>query len=160
SRRAQEQEAREPLRAFVKKVFLIHGFEGAPNGGWRPWLMGELGKKDIYACALAMPVPEAPIAAEGVAESARVLTQHPNDEIYLVGHSLGSTAILRYLESAKQGVAGCVLISGPVFLNDNPKVASFLERAFDFPALAPKAGKVAVIQGDDDPLVPRADAEA
>ena len=44
----------------MKKVFIVHGFEGEPNGGWRPWLMGELAKKDIYACALPMPIPSSP----------------------------------------------------------------------------------------------------
>ena len=39
----------------MQKVFLIHGFQGAPNGGWRPWLMRKLADVDIYACALPMP---------------------------------------------------------------------------------------------------------
>jgi hypothetical protein len=34
----------------MKKVFIIHGFQGKPNGGWRPWLEGELALLDIYAC--------------------------------------------------------------------------------------------------------------
>jgi len=49
----------------MKKVFIIHGFEGEPNGGWRPWLMRELAKFDVYASALPMPTPEKPIVLSG-----------------------------------------------------------------------------------------------
>ena len=45
----------------MKKVFLVQGFEGSPNGGWRPYIMSELEKLDIYACSLPMPAPNAPI---------------------------------------------------------------------------------------------------
>lgn len=55
----------------MKKVFLIHGFQGSPNGGWRPWLMAELKKQDVYACALSMPDPENPVCAEWVLEISR-----------------------------------------------------------------------------------------
>ena len=44
----------------MKKVFMIHGYEGKPNGGWQPWLMGELAKENIWACALSMPSPNKP----------------------------------------------------------------------------------------------------
>ena len=73
----------------MKKVFIIHGFEGSPNGGWRPWLMGELEKHDIYACALSMPNPENPVCPEWIAEISRHVDQNNNDEVYLIGHSLG-----------------------------------------------------------------------
>lgn len=72
----------------MKKVFIIHGFEGSPNGGWRPWLMSELEKKDVYACALAMPHSENPLCSEWVQEIERHVIQNKEDDIYLVGHSL------------------------------------------------------------------------
>jgi len=49
------------LENKMKKVFIIHGFEGSPNGGWRPWLMAELEQHDVYACALSMPNPDNPL---------------------------------------------------------------------------------------------------
>ncbi|MBI4599005.1 alpha/beta hydrolase, partial [Candidatus Uhrbacteria bacterium] len=82
----------------MKKVFIIHGFEGSPNGGWRPWLMAELEKQEIYACALSMPMPENPVCDEWVGEISRHIERNSDDKIYLVGHSLGVPAILRYLE--------------------------------------------------------------
>lgn len=76
--------------------------------------MTELEKKDVYACALSMPNPEEPICFEWVEEIARHVERNKNDEIYLVGHSLGVPAILRYLEKPEsQTIAGSILVSGP-----------------------------------------------
>lgn len=143
----------------MKKVFIIHGFEGSPNGGWRPWLMGELEKLDIYSCALAMPSPENPTCKEWVEEIARHCT-NTADEIYLVGHSLGVPAILRYLETdSAQKVKGAVLVSGPSEKNRNRKIDSFLETSFDFDRILKKCNQFVIIQGDNDPNVPKENAE-
>jgi len=145
----------------MKKVFIVHGFEGSPNGGWRPWLMAELAKLDIYAAALSMPDPQKPVLAEWVREIARHIDRNRRDELYLVGHSLGVPAILRYLESSgpDMKIAGVVLVSGPCEPVDNEKIKDFLAAPFDFAAIRGKVGTRAVIHGDNDTLVPLAHAE-
>ena len=144
----------------MKKVFIIHGFDGSPNGGWRPWLMGELEKTDVYACALAMPDPANPICDEWVDEVARHVNRDKNDEMYLVGHSLGVPTILRYLEQLKTiTIQGAVLVSGSSEKNNNRKMDSFLERSFDFPIIKSKAKQFCIIHGDNDPNVPLSNAE-
>ncbi len=139
----------------MKKVFIVHGFEGIPNGEWRPWLMGKLEQQEIYACVLAMPTPEHPVCAEWVDEISRHIERAAGDEIYLVGHSLGVPAILRYLESepAKQ-ISGAVLVSGPSEKNDNRAIDNFLDKNFDFKKIKSRCEKFAVIHGDNDPYVP------
>lgn len=118
--------------------------------------MSELDKLDIYACALPMPEPEDPNPAQWTAEIARQVESNKDDQVYLVGHSLGVPAILRYLESAKnlQGVCGVVLVSGPVIPAGNEKVNRFLNDQLDFPKIKSYGLKTVVIHGDDDPLVP------
>lgn len=140
----------------MKKVFIIHGFDGSPNGGWRPWLMAELAKIDIYACALSMPAPENPVCAKWIDEISRNIERNKNDEIYLVGHSLGVPAILRYLESekTKSEIAGAILVSGPSENNGNKKISDFLDGSFDFSEIKLRCKKFFVIHGDNDPLVP------
>jgi len=139
----------------MKKVFIIHGFQGSPNGGWRPWLMAELEKLDIYACALPMPNPENPSCEDWVSHIALAIKNNSDDEIFLVGHSLGSPAILRYLESnSAQQISGSVLVSGPSEKNDNRKIDSFLDHDFDFEKIKAKCKSFTVIHGDNDPLVP------
>ena len=138
----------------MNKVFIIHGFEGSPNGGWRPWLMGELGKQNIYACAISMPNPNNPVPSEWIEEISRHVERNEKDQIYLIGHSLGVPAILRYLEETKAtNVNGLVLVSGPAFKTTKKKVAEFLEDPFNFKLIKSKVNKVVVIHGDDDRIV-------
>ncbi len=139
----------------MKKVFLIHGFQGTPNGGWRPWLMAELEKQDVYACALSMQNPDEPICDEWVKEISRHVEANKNDDIYLVGHSLGVPAILRYLENSQANfIAGAVLVSGPSEKNNNRKIDSFLDKEFDFEKIKYNCKSFTIIHGDNDPNVP------
>ncbi len=144
----------------MKKVFIIHGFDSKPDSGWLPWLLDELQRRGIYGSALAMPDPGSPILHEWVAELDSHITAGQNDEIYLVGHSLGATTILRYLESdkPKRNIAGAVLVSGPCEPVGEPKIEGFLEALFRFDIIKEKVGKVAIIHGDNDRLVPLAHA--
>ncbi len=116
---------------------------------------GELEKQEIYACALSMPAPENPICTEWVGEISRHIEQNVGDDVYLVGHSLGAPAILRYLESvqAKQ-IFGAILVSGPSEKNNNRKIDSFLDKKFDFAKIKSNCKKFVIIQGDNDPNVP------
>lgn len=141
------------------KVFLIHGFDGEPNGGWRPYLMEELAKLDIYACALSMPTPAEPILEEWLDEIKRVIERNPDDNIYLVGHSLGGTAILRYIEKfPSTNIRGAVLVSSPCHKNSNDYIKTFLSADFDWEKIKTNLDKVTVIHGDNDEQVPVSDA--
>jgi predicted alpha/beta hydrolase family esterase len=147
----------------MKKVFIIHGFNGAPNGAWRPWLLGELSKKDIYACALPMPTPDKPEKDEWIKTISNAVGV-PSEEIFLVGHSLGVPALLRYLETLNenQKIGGAVLVSGPVFeikKEGYERVNSFLVPPFNFEHLKNVCKKFVVIHGEDDKSVPFSDGE-
>ncbi len=121
--------------------------------------MGELEKHDVYACALPMPNPSQPICNDWVNEIRRVADMNTEDEIYLVGHSLGVPAILRYLESEEsRNIAGVVLVSGPSEKNNNRKIDTFLETPFDYQKAKTKCGKFLIIHGDNDPNVPVSNA--
>lgn len=140
----------------MKKVFIVHGLEGTPNGGWRPWLMGELQKLNVYACALAMPNQNNPECKKWVEEIGRHIEDAHDDEIYLVGHSLGVPTILHYLEQAPTSVhiKGAVLVSGPSEKINNEKAAGFLATPINFVKIQEHTLRFAVIHGDDDPVVP------
>jgi len=151
----------------MKKVFIVHCFTGSPNRCWSPWLMGELAKKDIYACALPMPTPDDPKKAEWV-ETIADAVGIPNEEVFLVGHSLGVPAILRYLETLNenQQIGGAVLVSGPCeILNPENKEArirkidNFFDTPFDFNYIKQKSKNFTIIHGDNDEKVPIAHAK-
>lgn len=145
----------------MQKVFIIHGLGGNPNGGWRPWLMGKLGKKDIYAAALSMPSPEKPVCTEWVKEISRHIERNAADEIYLIGHSLGVPAILRYLEAAPKKIhlAGVILVSGRAKKLKEKRLSDFLQKPFDFAKIKTKTKQFLIIHGDNDTVVPFENAE-
>ncbi len=143
----------------MKKVFIVHGFGGEPNGGWRPYLMGKLAKENIWAVALAMPTPENPKKDEWVAELSRQIGT-PNEEIFLVGHSLGVCTVLHYLQSLPIGnkIGGAVLVSGPLHVLSQEeryrKIDHFMDKDFDFNKIKDVCKNFVVIHGDNDKNVP------
>lgn len=147
----------------MKKVFMIHGFQGRPNSNWFTWLMEELSKESIYACALPMPTPDVPVKSEWV----KVINEAvgiPREGIFLVGHSLGVPAILRYLESLDKDskIGGVVLASGLTSLIKEvgyENVNKFIETTFDFEHIKNTCKNFVVIHGDNDENVPFSDAE-
>ena len=142
---------------------MIHGFQEKPNGGWRPWLMGELAKSDIYACAIPMPSPDMPVKTDWVT-AIKEAVKNPTEEVFLVGHSLGVPAILRYLESLDTDykIGGVVLVSGPLLKIEKEgyeQVDTFLDTTFDFDHIKNVCKYFIIIHGDNDPNVPFSDAE-
>ncbi len=116
--------------------------------------MAELSQRGIYACALAMPTPNNPISTKWIKEIERHVGSSSRDQIYLVGHSLGSPAILRFLEKTKvKNIKGVVFVSSPVYKTQNKKVARFLKKPFDFKLINSKVKNILVIHGDNDPAV-------
>lgn len=147
----------------MKKVFIVHGFGGIPNGGWIPWLMQELAKKKVSACALPMPNSKKPVISKWIEEISHTVDNSPEDEIFLVGHSLGATAVLRYLEQIENDkkISGVVLVSGLISPLDleNPQsvyrgIDSFVDTSIDFEKIKNKANKFILLHSTDDPAVP------
>ena len=151
----------------MKRVFIIHGLDGMPNSGWKLWLLSELRKSKISASALLMPSPHDPKMKEWVSVIKNSVLV-PDEETFFVGHSLGVAAILRYLETLKEGqkIGGAVLVSGPYIKIDKLNKKSFARRAdsffrtdFAFSKIKKSCKKFAIIHGDDDDVVPFNHAE-
>lgn len=146
----------------MKKVYIIHGFGGVPNGGWIPWLMVELGKRDIFACALPMPNSNEPVATEWV-DFMNYVIGEPNEDIYIVGHSLGGPAVFRYLESLKEGskIGGVLLVAAffePLdkdnLKSDFRKIDNFLIPEVNFEKIKNIPNIGLVMHGKKDNIVP------
>jgi len=140
-----------------KRIILIHGWEGSPRGNWFPWLANELEKLGHQVCAPQMPNANHPKMAEWIEYLKKIIG--PADEnVFLVGHSLGVIAILRYLESLKDDkiVGGAVLVSG--FAENVPvgigELDNFFETPLDYDKIKGSAKHFIVINSDDDPYVP------
>lgn len=136
----------------MKKVFIIHGFGVSPNSNWKPYLMRELAKHDIWACSLAMPKANDPNCDEWVETIAKAVDT--SDENYFVAHSLGVRAVLRYLETAEKPVEGAVLVSGRYGKSRSGARGSFYDTPLAIETIKQKAKHFTVIHGDNDTTVP------
>jgi predicted alpha/beta hydrolase family esterase len=144
----------------MSKVFIVHGLNGKPNGGWRPWLMAELHNHGVYACALAMPEPHDPDCLQWVKQISHHVDREEHGHIILVGHSLGVSAILRYLEqTTSEIIIGAVLVSGPITDCGKKEVRRFTQGAFSFETIKQKVPQFIVIHAKDDDEVRFADGE-
>lgn len=97
----------------MTRVIIVHGFKGKPDTNWKPWLKAKLEESGVSTEVPAMPNSDNPIADDWTQKLSDAVGQ-PNDDTYLVGHSLGCITILRYLESLNEGqrIGGCVFVAG------------------------------------------------
>lgn len=147
----------------MKRVFIIHGWDGSPEANWLPWMKTELEKKVYEVTTPAMPDTENPNKEAWVKHLVEVIGE-PDEETYLVGHSIGCKAILRYLEALPpdKKVAGVLLVAGWIALTmwegrteeDTALINSWVNPPFDFNKIKKHADKFVALFSDNDPFVP------
>lgn len=96
----------------MKKIYIIHCWEGTSNDGWYPWLARELSKQNVSVFRFDMPNTESPSIEEWVSyldKQVDVL----DEETYFIGHSIGCQTILRYLEQKNVHKIGGILLVAP-----------------------------------------------
>lgn len=137
----------------MKRVVVIHGFEGEPEDAWRPWLRDELVKKGFSVDVPAMPMPYFPRVDEWV-KKITVVVGTPNENVYLVGHSLGCIAILRYIETLNVEIGGAVLVAG--FSDDlgDEKLSNFFEKPIEWDKIKGNCKNIIALHSDNDKNVP------
>lgn len=84
-----------------KRVFVVHGWSGYPEEGWRTWLKSELEKEDFRVFVPTMPNTDNPKLNSWLKRLIKTVGT-PDKNCYFVGHSLGCITILRYLETLKK----------------------------------------------------------
>jgi len=140
----------------MKRAVIIHGWEGgAPEVGWLPWLARKL-EQDGWAVQVpAMPDTMHPEMEAWVGKLSAAVGR-PDQETYLVGHSLGCATILRYLERLGGGEAagGAVLVAG--FASDLAapgyagQLASFFTTPLQWDAIKRHCKQFVAIHSDND----------
>ena|SRR3989338_440592 len=138
-----------------KRVIIIHGWEGTPQGNWFPWLKEQLDKLGYDAFVPIMPNPNFPVMTEWL-EKLKEVAENPDQNLYLVGHSLGVIMILRYLESltSDQQIGGVVLVAGFPEPIGYEELNSFFEKPLDYEKIKKAARRFIAIHSDNDRYVP------
>src|SRR3989338_9979702 len=97
----------------MKKVYIIHGWEGSPDEPMLKWLAEEVRKIGFDAVAPAMPEPDEP-KIETWVPFLQKLVGMPDTDTFFIGHSIGCQAILRFLETLSEDtrIGGAIFIAG------------------------------------------------
>jgi hypothetical protein len=144
----------------MKKVFVIHGWEGNPSNAWFPWLRKELEKINFETIIPDMPDTDEPEINSWVNKIKDVVGV-PNKDTYFVGHSIGCQAVMRYLESLPEDtkIGGCVFVAGFFSLNhleteEEKEIAKpWLEIPINLEKIKSVINKSVAIFSDNDPDV-------
>lgn len=149
----------------MKKVFIVHGWDGNPDEPVLKWLRLKLEEGGYSVSAPAMPNPETPKIESWVnklGEAVGVITE----DIILIGHSVGCQAVMRYLETLPENskISGLLLLAPWMKLDEEtikeegPEVVEiarpWMETPIDFEKIKNTADKITAIFSDNDPFVP------
>jgi predicted alpha/beta hydrolase family esterase len=147
----------------MKKVIIIHGWEGHPEEGWFPWL-----KDELEALGYAVFIPQMPDTANPRIENwipkLAEVAGTVDENTYFVGHSMGCQAIARFLETlpAEIKVGGAVFVAGffkrLTGLEEDLDVQKtdkhWLQTPIDFAKVKSHLSHSLAIFSDNDPYVP------
>ncbi len=139
----------------MRRVILVHRWNGTPEADWYPWFKRELEGEGIRVEVPAMVPADAPNRERWVAQLSEFVGV-PDEETYLVGHSVGCITILRYLEGLPEGqrVGGVVLIAG---FTDNlgyEELTNYFTTPINWSKIQSHVERFIAIHSDNDQYVP------
>ncbi len=142
----------------MKRVFIVHQWNGSPQTDWYPWLKSQLEAKGFEVHVPAMPDSAAPNMKKWISFLKKSV-KNPDVETFFVGHSIGCQTIVRYLSSLKTQVGGAVFVAGwfkLTGLGEEEKAIAqpWIEIEINFSKAKQNMGKSVAIFSDNDPYVP------
>lgn len=96
----------------MKKIYLVHCWDGTSSDGWYPWLEEKINDQNIKLIKFDMPNTANPKIEEWV-DYLNSKVDLLNEETYFIGHSIGCQTILRYLETKEITKIGGILFVAP-----------------------------------------------
>ncbi len=139
----------------MKRAIIVHCWEGYPEYCWYPYVKKQLEEKGFDVKVPEFPETDAPKQNKWVPYLAEAVGK-PDENSFLIGHSIGCATIFRYLETLAENekVGGVVLVAG---FTDNlgyEEIKNFFETPLDFVKIKNrvKNGFVAIFS-DNDPHV-------
>lgn len=138
-----------------KKIIFVHGYTASSQADWYPSIKPELNKLGVDYSIPDLPGEEQPHARDWV-EIIKKEVQATTKPVVLVGHSLGTRAILLYLDKYQTKVDTVILIAS---LSNEVKNAErrggeaypdFFEYKIDMGSIKKLANKFVVMHSKDD----------
>ena len=133
------------------RVIIIHGLGSNSQEHWFGAAKEALEESGYEVSVPDMPDSDLPVKEKWV----QVIRAHsPNKHTVLIGHSLGGTTILRYLESIEQPIHTCMLIASPIRSTGDSAINNFFIPDFDWRKIRAMAGRFLLLYQEADPAVP------
>ena len=139
----------------LTRAVVIHGLGGRHADNWFPWLQSRLNIQGIETVVPDFPAPELPQLEAWLAHFG-ALDLNPDDQLALIGHSLGCNLIYFLLEQwARSGrEIGLALCVAPVHEDDAlPATRDFFRRLPDFDLVRRGAVRRVIVHSDNDPYI-------
>ena len=135
---------------------IVHGVYASPEANWFPWLKKELENRG-YECL----VPKFPTPLDQSLESwLRVFSGYEskiNEDTVLIGHSLGASFIINYLEKTSKKVKATYLIAPfhKLLGNQYDEInKTFVGKEFNWEKIKSSCNKFFVFASDNDKYIP------
>lgn len=144
----------------LKKVVIVHCWEGYPDYCWYQDVKRKLENKEFEVLVPAFPETEEPKLNKWLPKLREAIGE-PDENVFLIGHSVGGITIMRYLETLKEDekVGGVVFVAG--FTDDlgYDELKNFFTTSIDFAAIKNRGQRFVAIHSDNDPFVPLTHAD-
>src|SRR3989338_3098324 len=149
----------------MKRVYIVHGWEGSPDEPMHKWLKKQLEEKGFKVFALKMPDPSLPRRNKWIDYLNKEI-KNPDENTYFIGHSLGCQTILRWLKQLPDRIkiGGVVLIAPWLELDEKTieeenwsdkefEIAKPWFESINFSKCAKHCKKFVCIFSDNDPFI-------
>jgi uncharacterized protein len=147
-------------RRHIRTAILVPRFGGDATADWYPNALSQLADLGIKTRVVSLlPKPTAPGIDETVAAIVEAVGDDPQEiaQTILIGHSVGSRALLAYLSrhGTNRAFAGVVSVAGWFTVDDlssYPALKPWVEMDLNFAAIGSAAGPISVLLSDNDPF--------
>lgn len=97
----------------MKRVIIVHGWTANPNLHWMPWVKSQLENRGYKVYIPSMPDTDKPVIEKWITYLSEIVG-NPDEQTYLIGHSLGCQAIARFLETMPEStkIGGAIFVGG------------------------------------------------
>lgn len=146
---------------------MVHGWGGDSENPYFNWLKKKLEAMDIEVIIPNMPDTMKPTINAWTTKLAEIVG-NADENTYLIGESIGTQTIMRYLEKVEGKIGGCILVVPWFHLKDETwneegytrEIAKqWLETPINFEKVKQHCKKIVAIFSDDDIYVPLNDSE-
>lgn len=150
----------------MKKVIILHGTEGSPDGNWFRWLEAELRTRQYEVWLPQLPDSEQPSLHDWLKFIQAKAPFELDGDTTIIGHSSGAVLALLLAQQSATKLKSVICVS--VFTNQCGESAAIswgansrlFDVQFDWSRIKENVlDKIVLIHSDDDPYVPLTQAE-